>query len=245
MKRTMVVALLLAALAVGGCGGSDEDVAVLKEQAKELEGRLAQLEQSNGQLKDDLQKLEWQYAALGAREGESRDGTREAVEQVARDVVRQELAAAEARRVQEQGERREVAVRVTRERAGARQEERFNQFAQALELTDQQKLQVQEATAKVQAATMEAFAAMRNEGGFDRDRMREVMEGVRKQHDAALKEILTEEQFEKYQALPENQRNMPMRGGWGGARPAGDGRRGAPGAREVAPQAGGGLAPGM
>ena len=101
MKRIGVVVLALAALVAGGCGGSDEDVAALKQRAKDLEGRVAQLEEANAQLKEDFQTLDWQYSAMGPKVdalAETRVGTREAMEEIAREVVREQLAAAETPR---------------------------------------------------------------------------------------------------------------------------------------------------
>ena len=113
MKRIAVVALLLAALAAGGCRSSDEDVAALKQRAGELEGRVAQLEQANASLQDDLRTLEWQYSAMRPKVdalAETRVGTREAVAEIVQEVLRAQPAVTVTPRIQQWGGFRGGAV---------------------------------------------------------------------------------------------------------------------------------------
>lgn len=61
--------------------------------------------------------------------------------------------------------------------------------------------------------------SLREEYRGNREKMRSEAEKIREQRDTEMKEILTEEQFVKYEALMEEQQNRMRQGRRGGRRP--------------------------
>lgn len=81
-------------------------------------------------------------------------------------------------------------------------EQRTDSLAVQLDLTKEQKPQVLEVFKSMDAARRKAF----EDAQGDRDAMRAAMQSAREDGDKKLKEILTKEQYEKYQKLQEEMR---------------------------------------
>lgn len=82
---------------------------------------------------------------------------------------------------------------------------------ETLDLSDDQEDQIRD----IMEENFENMAAMREEmqnsgGGFEG--MREQMQKVREEQDAKMKEVLSEEQWEKYQVMQEERRQMRGQG---------------------------------
>jgi protein CpxP len=91
-------------------------------------------------------------------------------------------------------------------------QERTDQLAKQLELTDEQKAKVLEMFTKEE----ESRPKPSPDGSFDREAMRARMQKIREERSAQLKTILTKEQYEKYESLQND-----MRQGRGGQNPGG------------------------
>jgi len=215
--KNLLVFVGVVGLLVVGCGKSEEASSSLEQRIEGLEGRLAAVEQSHRDLQTQLQKLEWQYAAIGpkldALAAQGPAASREELERAVREALERQTADREARAREQRARWREQAA----QRAARMRERQMDRLAEALELTDEQRDQVAALSEEVRAATQDAFAAMREQGAFDRDQMQQVMQEMRAKTEAGMKEILSDEQFEKYQALPERERGL----GWGMPRPQG------------------------
>ncbi len=84
----------------------------------------------------------------------------------------------------------------------------LDELAAKLELTAEQKTKVSE----VEETLFAEIQKVRKEG--DRESMREKMRGLRDNHAAAMKEILSEEQFKKWEEIQKEKRqNRKPRGG--------------------------------
>lgn len=95
----------------------------------------------------------------------------------------------------------------------------LDQMKEQLGLTDAQVLKIRETYADMGKQAQEMFRKMREEGNFDRKKMRETFQGRRKEIQKKIAEILTPEQQTKWKELQKNRR----RGGFGRR---GGGRRG-------------------
>ncbi len=83
-------------------------------------------------------------------------------------------------------------------------ERRMNQIHQAVTLTDEQKTKITPILEKELTAQTELFARMRTEGeNADREATMNKMREIREATGKALESILTKEQLEKYQAMPQ------------------------------------------
>ncbi|HEX3000271.1 MAG TPA: hypothetical protein VHR86_08560, partial [Armatimonadota bacterium] len=83
-------------------------------------------------------------------------------------------------------------------------ERRMNQINQAVTLTDEQKTKITPILEKELTAQTELFTKMRAEGeNADREATMNKMRDIREATVKALESILTKEQLEKYQAMPQ------------------------------------------
>jgi len=210
MKAALIQTVLLAALVVAGCGRSDSATADLQRQAENQEKRLADLEKANRELQAQLQKLEWKYAAIGTKTeaaGPAPQMTREELQRAVREALGQEMGDREARVSEERVRWREQAE----ERAARQQERQLNRLTDALKLTEEQKEQVKALLAETRETSRKAFEEMRQQGNFNPDDARQLMESTRAKTEEGMKKILSAEQLEQYQKLPERDRVL----GWG------------------------------
>jgi len=104
-------------------------------------------------------------------------------------------------------------------------------MSEALQLTDQQKLQILELR-QTQQARMQSLRENFRQGDMTPNQMRAQRDELRNGNDPALQEILTEEQFAKLVELRAerraiNQANRPGRGGADGYQRGNRGNRGA------------------
>jgi len=88
-----------------------------------------------------------------------------------------------------------VAVTALAQRARMSPEERTQQLAKQLSLTDEQKGKVLEIFKRADKDMRAAFS----ENAGDREKMRDLMQKTRKETEAQLKKVLTEEQFAKWE----------------------------------------------
>ncbi|KPP99171.1 MAG: hypothetical protein HLUCCA01_11865 [Bacteroidetes bacterium HLUCCA01] len=105
------------------------------------------------------------------------------------------------------------------------------EMSEALQLTDQQKLQILELR-QTQQARMQSLRENFRQGDMTPNQMRAQRDELRNGNDPALQEILTEEQFAKLVELRAerraiNQANRPGRGGADGYQRGNRGNRGA------------------
>lgn len=210
MRQVLIVMAVLAALMAAGCGRPDPATAGLQQQAQDHEKRVAYLEEANRALQTRLKELEWQYAAIGPKldaVAQPSRVTEEEVERAVREALEREAADREAR--QEDARARWGAQ--AEERADRQPEEHIDRLAEALTLTDEQKQQVANLSTEVRQAMREAFADMREQGNFNRDNIPQVMEDMTAKTEEGMKKILSDEQFQQYQNLPERDRRL----GWG------------------------------
>lgn len=230
MRAALGIAVALAALLAAGCGESGSGTAGQEQHIQDHEKRLAALEESNRALQSQVQKLEWQYAAAGTKaEAPVRapQMTKEDVARAVREVFAEQAAAMEARQAEgRQRQRVEAAERLAR-----LQEQQINALAQALALTDEQKLQVKALSDEMRRTARDAVAVMRQQGNFDPGNVQQIAADVRAKAEEGMRKILSDEQFQKYRQLPEEARALgvqmldamrqPARPGrvWGGAVP--------------------------
>lgn len=92
----------------------------------------------------------------------------------------------------------------------------MEELKESLELSDDQEKQVRE----IITAGMETMRKAREEmqdGGGDREAMREKMQAMREEQTEKIKAVLTEEQFTKYEQIQaERRERMRQGGGFGG-----------------------------
>jgi Spy/CpxP family protein refolding chaperone len=81
-------------------------------------------------------------------------------------------------------------------------EQRVEQMTTALSLTDEQKPKVKAVLEDAAKKMQEIFAS-----GTPREQMREKMQPIREEETKKLKDILTSEQFEKWQKIQEERRS--------------------------------------
>ncbi len=91
----------------------------------------------------------------------------------------------------------------------------IEEMDETLDLSDDQEKQIRE----IMEENFENMAAMREDmqnsgGGFEG--MREQMQKVREEQDNKMKEVLSDEQWEKYQVMQEERRSRRGQGGPGG-----------------------------
>ena len=86
-------------------------------------------------------------------------------------------------------------------------------FSGALELSDEQKTQLQELMQPHREA-MQAIRTQVQDGSLTRDEARTKIEALRETHRAEMQKILTQEQLDKIEEL---RANRPQRGRWGAA----------------------------
>ena len=104
---------------------------VMERQAREQEKRITELERANRELRDQLQQVEWQLAVIGPKVDKLGAGsalTDDELQQAVRRALEQDRAEAEARRAAD----RERRAQEMREAFARRQEERLDDFAEAL-----------------------------------------------------------------------------------------------------------------
>ena len=97
----------------------------------------------------------------------------------------------------------------------ARQAQRQEQLYTQLGLSDAQKTKMEEIQSNTRSQTQAMRAEMRN-GNADRTAMRAKMETIRNAELADIKQILTAEQFTKYETFIKERESRGGRGGRGG-----------------------------
>lgn len=227
MRNALIPAVLLLGLAAAGCDQTVGADAGLQQRLDEQAGRIAALEKTDRELREQVQQLEWQLAVVGPKiEGlaETSKQSKADLSRAVREAIDAEMAARQARAEEERARRREEA----QQRMAQLREEQMNKMAEALGLTDEQKKQVAAHSDQMREARREAFTQMRQQGGFDREKMAELQANMIAKTEQGMKKILTAEQFAKYQALPEEER-VP---GWRMRGRQDRGARQAPGGRQ-------------
>ena len=212
-----------------------------------LDKRVTEMEQVIDGLTAELEKLRVQNAGMqrsfevmAKRSNEPASGE---VAELVEAAVAEELKAREERRQQQQAQQREQRRQQAEERRQQAEkrrqqatQQRVDEMAEALDLDEGQKEQLKEIATQAKGTIRQAFERMRSEGSFDRDAITEAMDGVIQDTETAMKEMLTEEQFAKYQEqqqpirqILEGLRNMNFgqgnrgnRGGQGGGNRGGN-----------------------
>ena len=134
-------------------------------------------------------------------------------------TIQGEIVAHEERKAAEREAERERQRREWEERRAKEREERFQSLVADLGLNTQQAQQLQVAQQTFRSSMEEMWTEAREGGNFDRDSMREKMEGLRAAHEQILGQFMNEEQLAAY-----NERNGgrgSFFGGRGGRGPGG------------------------
>lgn len=216
MRHQLLISGIVASLLVvaGGCARK-QAVVELEERTQAMQTRLAAadarvaaLEAENRDLNARIDALDqWKEAArvdlrqLTDAAYLSRDDAERIIGNAVRQAVTNRVANgdvdARARREDEtREERRERWERRGREW----EQQRVERMQEDLGLSDQQIEQTREVVKNARTSVREAFREMRETGNMDRDQIREALAGIKTDSDAAMKEILDAEQFEKMQA---------------------------------------------
>ena len=222
-------AALVLALAAG-CARNDASKSALARQLSQQSERIAELEDAVRSLQAELaavratastgaiDRLSAQIdrtiagrvdAVLGAKiasavqnEVEQKVGSKEDVEQIFDAALQRAVAKVEAR---DQG-RRDSPRALWRQRPQdlrpQTDQQRLDNLAAELKLTDQQKELMKSADATTQKAIQEAVTAMQTEGKTDPRQIHETIQAARTRQDETVKSILTAEQYEAYQKKP-------------------------------------------
>lgn len=94
----------------------------------------------------------------------------------------------------------------------------MEELKEGLDLSDDQEKQVREILIAGSETMRKAREGMQD-GGGDRDAMREKMQQMREEQNLKIKAVLTEEQFTKYEKIQQERRErMRQGGGFGGDR---------------------------
>lgn len=110
------------------------------------------------------------------------------------DLIETKLAEKEARKREEQAQQR-------RDWQARREEREFNKLIEALQLNDETKEKMKGVLAQSREDRREFFIRLRNEDNIDRDKILEGMQKISNEADESVKNILSEEQFKKYQEV--------------------------------------------
>jgi len=212
-----------------------------------LKTRIQDLEASNAELKAEIAKLKLLPGGEATAEGSAEEGVAEVAEvpvnpeikqlvtewiqqpsggqlamsQVFSQQFQSQMQAYEEKKQEEEEARREQQRQEWEQRRAEAEEQRFAQLSEDLGLNQNQAEQLKLAETTLQESIRESFAAMRESGDFDRDKMRETIDSLRDAHKQITGQILNQEQMATYE---EQQPRMPFGGGRGG--PWGGGGRG-------------------
>jgi len=238
IRYTLTCVLLAGVVLVSGCTGSSPEADEAGSQAlSSLEKRVTEMEQIISGLTAELERLRVQNAgmqrsfeAMAKRGGAPADGD---VAELVEAAVAEELKAREElqqqQEAQQRDERRQQAEQRRQQAEERRREatqQRIDEMSEVLALDEGQQEQLKEIATQAQGTIRDVFQKMRSDGSFDRDAMTAAIDAVIQDSETAMKEILSEEQFAKYQEEQE-----PIRQIWEGLRNMnfGQGRRGGTG----------------
>ncbi len=110
------------------------------------------------------------------------------------DLIETKLGEREAKRRGEQAQQR-------RDWQARMEERELKKLIETLQLNDETKEKMKGILAQSREDIREFFVRLRNEGNIDRDKIREGMQKISNEADNAVKKILSEEQFKKYQEV--------------------------------------------
>jgi len=91
----------------------------------------------------------------------------------------------------------------------------MEELKEGLDLSDDQEKQVREIIT-AGSETMRKAREEMQDGGGDREAMREKMQQMREEQNEKIKAVLTEEQFTKYEQIQQERRERMRQGGGGG-----------------------------
>ena len=213
-----------------GCGESneksDKTAGASVSPTAMLEQRIMALENANRDLQSELNGVQQRYEALQVQVASLANSASNtgALDDLVAEAFQKHLAATEERQQTQQVQRRQEFE----ERRKQEEARRLNDFGKELALNDEQKEEVKVTWEKMGTNIRETWSKMRNDGDMNREKITETMEKLASQHSEAMKKILSEEQFVKYDAMEESvmQRFQSFRGGNRGAADRG-GNRGA------------------
>ncbi|MFT5122931.1 MAG: ribosomal protein S24E [Kiritimatiellia bacterium] len=202
---------------------------------QELEARVAQLERTNLRLDRTIEEMKASSTTNEVREmvkeflddevqslvvtklDEKIGGAQEAGQMFA-NIWTQQMGAYEAQKEVEEEARREERRQEEEARREERNQERLVRLKDELQMNDDQTQRLSIAQATFRTSMQTAFQEMRDSGEFNRDAMREKMEGMRDMHNEIVGQFLAQDQLDAY--VEKNQSSF----GFGG--PGGDRGRG-------------------
>lgn len=226
--RVLSAVLVLVVLVSAGCvkGPADEADAAAG-QGSALQARIAALEKTNQELQSELDRVQQGYESLQLQVASLANSAGDVgnMEDLVAEAFEKHLASGEERE-EERREKQRKEWEKRRKEAGDR---RLNEFAEELDLNDEQEGEVKVAWQKMAKDARETWSKMRHEGGMDREKMTKAIETLASQHSDAMKKILNEEQFAKYDTMEDGiMQRLQMFGGGdhGRGRDRGRGRGG-------------------
>jgi len=201
VRKMMWVMLLAAGLVCGGCASFNSGVRGLNQRADALEK----------QTKDQDQRLASQDKAVNDLTTEVTN-----LKKMLEELRQQEENQAKTNRMLESrlqmGQGPAIAGNPDggpagpgKDRGAEWRERAFNQMAESLKLTDEQKEQTKKVMTQSQEKMRQKMTEMRDAGAFDRDKMRAVMEEANKDAETEMQKILTPEQMVEYKNMREKQ----------------------------------------
>jgi len=233
-----VVVLVLTAGLLSGCALTG--MQAVADQSAQQEARIAALEQAaesgnNSNVDERLAKLEESNAKLTELCEQTVKLCEEMKNQQARfernlgetlkTAMREEAEAQEQREQEERQAERDARRAEWEQERAERDARRTDEFIQQLGIEDDEQAEkVKTVIADMNKARQAAMEELRSGGNFDREKMTEIMTDLMSDTEAAMKEVLTPEQFEAFTEA----RDSLMRGG-GRGQGGGRGDRTAPG----------------
>lgn len=197
--RTLSAVLMFVVLVSAGCAKDSGDEADATGQGDALQSRIAALEKTNLELQSELDRIQQGYEALQLQLASLANSASSAdnMEDLVAEAFEKHLASREER----EQKQREQRHKEWEKRRKDMEQRRLDEFAEELELNDEQKAEVKVAWEKMAKNARDTFQKMRNEGDMNREKVTKAGEQLATQHSDAMKAILTEEQFAKYDKM--------------------------------------------
>lgn len=187
MKITTILTLLTAIIITSGCADRVQE----KNRLSELEKRLGTIEDTNNKILTELESLKSDI-----------DTTVSTKVDLAVKAGVEEMEARADQNRQKRNKRWKDMRGNAEERRGDMAERHINKFADDLDLNAEQKERIKDMSNDIKKKIQKAITNMHKEGAFNVDTMRKAMtemEGITNEH---MRDILSAEQFRKYETLP-------------------------------------------
>jgi hypothetical protein len=218
MRGSTVCLTSLAVILAAGCGKVERRLEYLQARSDEQASRLIRLEKNQEKLDAELDALRQAKAAPLAVEVEKlltnrvaefvasevkaefkeQVGSRQEIEEMLRTVAREQAGSVQNR---DRGNRGGPARQDWAQRRTQWEEQQWQSMAKDLNLTDTQTEQMKAANQTLRKAIQDKVAEARDQG-FNADKLREIGEQLKAQHETQVSGILNAEQMEAYRKRP-------------------------------------------